>query len=663
MDKGKIEDNEANLVTQRQLRSQKPTNNTEAPGRGKSKDMPKGKVNTTTGDKDLNPQDAGKNPPEMGKEITTDKLLKYLKESQEKSEKNLMKAIENSKKEINENMQSMVATLTESVCNIRADLTKVEQSFDTKIRNIQDNLEVVNRDLKGTADRISSINQTSKNDKDKILSRIKVTEGDLADVQKKQKTENEALRKELWNFISEQNERMAHYESEIAGIRNYTSENVDEIKLATSGNSNELKVLTNKVEILDNKMRQTNLVVEGLPEDTEKSDKDVMTSYIQKVLPDFTAKNIISLYRIGKPKKKVNNGQDWKKTRATAPPGMSKKEEDELLGNKHDDDQLPSPSDESNLVNTPVVKHKPRTTLIGFATPELRDLVLARASDIKANAGLDHFWINRDQNDNSRRKHQMVKACYKLMLDRKYACSMRGSIISFQGKQYDYDRLSLLPESCTPFYVKTRETTDKEGLCFSSEYVFCSNLAPAKLKYEGVVYHSVEHAFQCTKVKDAGYTELADEIRGIRNPYDVKRLGQSIQIKKSWKKKARGIMDDLIQLKFDQNPKLKEKLMEVPYKKFYEMTTDKVWATGRKINKTDQEFSLESLTGGKNFVGKAIGRVKNGYIIEEVRLGLRKPESSAANEDDEGSEQLSESGDSASSDTEVETVESPGTGK
>lgn len=146
------------------------------------------------------------------------------------------------------------------------------------------------------------------------------------------------------------------------------------------------------------------------------------------------------------------------------------------------------------------------------------------------------------------------------------------------------------------------------------------------IRYEGKLFRSLEHAFQYTKLIDAGYAELAEESRGMRNPHHVRLLGNSIQTPKKWRKRAVNLMDELIQLKFDQNPDLKDKLMELPHRKFYEMTRDKLWATGRRITKTDRVIEVTSLEGGKNVVGKAITRVKNGYILDEIRQGKREPE-------------------------------------
>lgn len=105
---------------------------------------------------------------------------------------------------------------------------------------------------------------------------------------KSHKLENEGLRRELRNFITEQNERLTSCEAKVEEIKEYTKENVDEVKLIASGNTSEMRLLTNKVDILDNKSRQRNLVVDGLPENADMNDKEALVMYVQKVLPEFS---------------------------------------------------------------------------------------------------------------------------------------------------------------------------------------------------------------------------------------------------------------------------------------------------------------------------------------------------------------------------------------
>lgn len=239
--------------------------------------------------------------------------------------------------------------------------------------------------------------------------------------------------------------------------------------------------------------------------------KKLLTGLIQKVLPDFQEEFIESFYRVGKIKRKPNNNNKPKH-------GINQEKEgpdsDSAQPPQHDNHEgqahNPNTEPEPQINEQPDGKEKGkapeqdkagkvRPTIIGLSTTLWRECCrYQNAADIRTNSGVKGLWINRDQNNNSRRRHQLVKACYSLMLSNKIACSMRGSVITYGGKQYGYEKLNLLPEPCTPYYVKTRTTEDSKGLCFYSEHVFCSNFAPAKIKYNGIIYQTVEHAYQCT---------------------------------------------------------------------------------------------------------------------------------------------------------------------
>lgn len=566
-------------------------------------------------------------------ELNMDQLLIHIKEAQEKTEQSLMKAIELSKKELKADMEDMTSTLRESVGSIRVDLNRIEETFGPKIQCLQNDLEKVDNQLKVTVGKVSSLEEVNKEkirEKTAMLNRIKVAEEEITALKKSHKTEFENLRKEIRGHVYEQKEQMVSQAAKIDTLHENTLENVDQIKMIASGNSSEIRYLADQVESLDNKARRESIVVDGLPEkDNEESDRDLLVQYIQKIIPDFRATYIEVFYRVGKPPKK----QRINKKRT-----IPARENDEPSGSQN----LP-PDSEASLSNsdstTANAEAEPnangsgggdlrrgRPAMVGLSSNKWRDLILSKASDIRANTGVKGFWINRDQNDNSRRKHQLVKACYNLLVANEYPCSIKGSIITMRGMQYDYEKLYLLPDLCTPFHVKTRGTVDGKGLCFQSEHVFCSNFAPSILKYDGYTYKSVEHAYQCTKARDAGYSELAEDMRAMRNSYKVKKLGSELSIGKKWKAQSEQLMNDLIQAKFDQDPNLREKLLDVPYRKFYEMTGDRLWATGRRISKTDKLIDVADLKAGKNLVGQAITRVKNGYILEEVRAGRREPD-------------------------------------
>lgn len=236
------------------------------------------------------------------------------------------------------------------------------------------------------------------------------------------------------------------------------------------------------------------------------------------------------------------------------------------------------------------------------------------APDIRRSADNKMLWINRDQNENAKRKYALIKACYKLLLKNKYPCSMKGTTITYNKQQYTYEMLNLLPESCTPQATKSRGTEDGMGLFFFSKHVYCSNFALAKIRYKGRVFTSVEHAYQYKKVKAAGYTELAAEMTGMTVPYKIKSIGDGTEPAKGCHLTSEKVMKELIKEKFLQNARLRDKLVYDGYSDYYEMTTDKKWATGVRLPNDGKPVNKALLTGGN----------KTGLLVGETKLELRR---------------------------------------
>lgn len=93
---------------------------------------------------------------------------------------------------------------------------------------------------------------------------------------------------------------------------------------------------------------------------------------------------------------------------------------------------------------------------------------------------------------------------------------------------------------------------------FRGEYGFLSNFTRCRIVYEGLIYRSVEHAYQAAKVETnierAQFTEP-----GI-SPGDSKRMGRELIIRDNWDQVKLTIMEDLLRIKFNY-PVFKDKLL------------------------------------------------------------------------------------------------------
>ena len=133
---------------------------------------------------------------------------------------------------------------------------------------------------------------------------------------------------------------------------------------------------------------------------------------------------------------------------------------------------------------------------------------------------------------------------------------------------------------------------------FHGEYAFLSNYYDSPIFYDGILYPTVEHAFQAAKT-----TVFIQRIiiANKKSPGQAKCAGRRVTLRDNWDDIKLYIMKELIILKFT-NPKLKSALLNTKDAELIERNTwnDTYWGICNGI--------------GENHLGK---------ILMEVREMLR----------------------------------------
>jgi hypothetical protein len=136
---------------------------------------------------------------------------------------------------------------------------------------------------------------------------------------------------------------------------------------------------------------------------------------------------------------------------------------------------------------------------------------------------------------------------------------------------------------------------------FQGQFRWLSNFwfVNGGIEYEGVIYPTVEHAFQAAKTLDPNERQA---VRSAASPGKAKRVGRRVTMRPDWHLVKLEIMEDLVRQKFTNDPELRKKLL-------------------RTGNKPIQEGN----TWGDTFWGVCRGKGKNhlGRIIMKVREELR----------------------------------------
>lgn len=136
---------------------------------------------------------------------------------------------------------------------------------------------------------------------------------------------------------------------------------------------------------------------------------------------------------------------------------------------------------------------------------------------------------------------------------------------------------------------------------FDGKYRFLSNFDFCIIEYDGMVFKSVEAAFQAMKTNDRALRFYFQTLL----PNEAKRKGRLIYLRSDWDKVKDSIMLDLIRIKFSI-PVFRVQLLETDDA---ELIEGNWWG--------DKYWGVDSQTGeGLNKLGKILMQVR-----EEIRRG------------------------------------------
>lgn len=135
-------------------------------------------------------------------------------------------------------------------------------------------------------------------------------------------------------------------------------------------------------------------------------------------------------------------------------------------------------------------------------------------------------------------------------------------------------------------------------VAFKGDYLWLSNFWPVTVMYDGLVYPSVEHAYQAAKTTDQVHRS---RIAAASTPGRAKRLGNRAPLRPQWDYMKEDVMLALLRQKF-QVPELKQHLLD-----------------------TGEEQLVEGNTWGDTYWGVYRGKGHNrlGVLLMRVRTELR----------------------------------------
>ena len=146
-------------------------------------------------------------------------------------------------------------------------------------------------------------------------------------------------------------------------------------------------------------------------------------------------------------------------------------------------------------------------------------------------------------------------------------------------------------------------------MAFQGHLSFLSNFYLCVLKDS-----SATSAEQLFAIRMAIYNEASrDSVQRVRDQDALTQITRTIKKSKQWGKDAPGILAEIVELKFDTCPSLREKLLNCEGDHFYEATFDKTYGCGVALNGAEK-LTRDQLMPNCNVMGT---------ILEEFRDKLR----------------------------------------
>ncbi len=122
-----------------------------------------------------------------------------------------------------------------------------------------------------------------------------------------------------------------------------------------------------------------------------------------------------------------------------------------------------------------------------------------------------------------------------------------------------------------------------EVIGFYPREFFClDNFSSFKVKHNGYVYSTLEEAYQSSKFVDAA-PEIAEQIKHSFSAHEAQKIAFANKdcVRPDWEDIKLSVMEQLLRLKLEQNPYVKQKLLETKtYQIVEDSPKDAYWGWG-----------------------------------------------------------------------------------
>ena len=259
-------------------------------------------------------------------------------------------------------------------------------------------------------------------------------------------------------------------------------------------------------------------------------------------------------------------------------------------------------------------KRRTRPIVVTLTKTSTRNEILKNRYTIKRNPNCKDIWLNEIVHEKIRLQRNELHALHQLAIRNGHTSKHVLDTIVINGITYNHSSIHKLPADLTLELAYSREYDD--SIYFNLEHVFLSNFHPCTIKLEDASCTSLEQAYFYIMAKDIGNMEIAQLILNTHAPRKIKKLGSSLIATTKWNNKSAQVMFDLLNMKYEQNPQLRKKLITTGNKRLVESTQSMFWGCGLTIPMIDKMKREKGKVkyDGKNTLGSQTEDVRRDII-------------------------------------------------
>lgn len=309
---------------------------------------------------------------------------------------------------------------------------------------------------------------------------------------------------------------------------------ITEQKLAASNNA--LKSISVRMTQLENRGRQCNIIVDGLPETADEDIRQKIMDIAERICPGKVSRESFqAIYRMGK----IPNG-----------------------GNRN--------------------SKRVRATMVIFKDVRTRNCFYFSRTQLKTIELLKGIYLSDDVTIETRRARDEYRSVANIARNAGVNVRVHDDGLVLNGTKYKLFEAESLPTEYSLAKAKTLETT--QGIFFHSENSFLSNFYASPIWADGCAFPTAEHRYQSQKCKMAGDMIAMKRVLTAPTPLEAKKIAELVPENAEWRSKKEAVMQNTIDEKFMQNEELAKMLIGTGNAKLHEATMNTYFGIGATLH-------------------------------------------------------------------------------